>query len=109
MFTLLCLYIQSKLSGFVTPHVSRLGSQHWEQLPATPIGAEASLHIHESLRIGVLYLFDVIVSEWMCGHVEQQEVLFLRGENSFLHQVFCQTLSDISQLVVQLQGIPGLS
>lgn len=45
----------------------------------------------------------------MRGHVEEQEVLFLRGQDPFLHQVFRQALSDISQLVVQLQGIPGLS
>lgn len=45
----------------------------------------------------------------MRSHVKEQEVLFLRGEDTFLHQVFCQTFSHISQLVVQLQGIPGLS
>lgn len=45
----------------------------------------------------------------MCSHVEQQEVLFLCGEDTFLDQIFCKTLPDVSQLVVQLQGIPGLS
>ena len=45
----------------------------------------------------------------MRGHVEEQEVLFLGGEDAFLHQVLSQTLSNISQLVVQLQRIPGLS
>lgn len=45
----------------------------------------------------------------MCGHVKQQEVLFLRGQDAFLHQVLREALPDVSQLVVQLQGIPGLS
>lgn len=45
----------------------------------------------------------------MCSHVKQQEVLFLCGQDTFLHQVFCKALPDVSQLVVQLQGIPGLS
>lgn len=45
----------------------------------------------------------------MCGHVKKQEVLFLCGEDTLLDQVFCQTFSNVSQLVVQLQGIPGLS
>lgn len=45
----------------------------------------------------------------MCGHVKKQEVLFLCGEDAFLYQVFCQTFSNIPQLVVKLQGIPGLS
>lgn len=45
----------------------------------------------------------------MRGHVKKQEVLFLGGEHTFLNQVFGQTFSDIPELVVQLQGIPGLS
>lgn len=45
----------------------------------------------------------------MCSHVKKQEVLFLRGQDAFLDQILCETLSDIPQLVVQLQGIPGLS
>lgn len=55
------------------------------------------------------HLFNGAVGERMCSHVKQQEVLLLCSKDPFLHQVFCQTLSDISQLVVQLQGIPGLS
>lgn len=55
------------------------------------------------------YLFNGAVGERMCGHVKQQEVLFLCGEDTFLYQVFRQTLSNVSELVVQLQGIPGLS
>lgn len=45
----------------------------------------------------------------MCSHVKKQEVLFLCGEDTFLNQIFCKTLPNIPQLVVQLQGIPGLS
>lgn len=55
------------------------------------------------------YLLNGAVGEWMCGHVKKQKVLFLCGQDSLLHQVFSQTLSDVSELVVQLQGIPGLS
>jgi len=55
------------------------------------------------------YLFYGAVGERMCGHVKEQEVLLLCREHTFLDQVFCQTLSNISELVVQLQGIPGLS
>lgn len=45
----------------------------------------------------------------MCGHVKKQEVLFLCGQDAFLHQIFCKTLPNVPQLVVQLQGIPGFS
>lgn len=55
------------------------------------------------------YLLNGAVGERMCGHVKQQEVLFLCGQDTFLHQVLCEALPDVSQLVVQLQGIPGLS
>lgn len=55
------------------------------------------------------HLFYGAVGERMCGHVKKQEILLLCSQNTFLHQVFRQTFSHISQLVVQLQGIPGLS
>lgn len=55
------------------------------------------------------YLLNGTVGERMCSHIKQQEVLFLCGKNTFLYQIFCKTLPDVSQLVVQLQGIPGLS
>lgn len=45
----------------------------------------------------------------MCGHIKKQEVLLLCGEDTFLHQVFGQAFSDISQLIVQLERIPGLA
>lgn len=45
----------------------------------------------------------------MGGHVKEQEVLLLCGQDALLHQVLCQALSDVPQLVVQLEGIPGLS
>lgn len=61
------------------------------------------------MKASTSYLFNGTVGERMRGHVKKQEVLFLRGKDTFLYQVFGQTLSDISQLVVQLQGIPGLS
>lgn len=55
------------------------------------------------------YLLNGTVGERMCSHIKQQEVLFLCGKDTFLYQIFCKTLPDVSQLVVQLQGIPGLS
>lgn len=45
----------------------------------------------------------------MGSHVKKQEVLLLRSQDALLHQVLCQALSDVPKLVVQLQGIPGLS
>lgn len=54
-------------------------------------------------------LFNDAVGERMGSHVKKQEVLLLCSQDTLLHQVLCQALSDVPQLVVQLQGIPGLS
>lgn len=45
----------------------------------------------------------------MGSHVKKQEVLLFCSQDTLLHQVLSQALSDVPKLVVQLQGIPGLS
>lgn len=43
----------------------------------------------ESADTPTPYLFNGTVGERMRSHVKKQEVLFLRGEDTFLYQVFC--------------------
>ena len=45
----------------------------------------------------------------MRGHVEQQEVLLLGGEDALLSEVLSQTLPHILQLIAQLQRVPRLT
>lgn len=54
-------------------------------------------------------LLDVVVSQRMCGHIKQQKVLLLSGEDAFFNQVFCQPFTDVPQLIMKLQGVPRLS
>ena len=44
----------------------------------------------------------------MGGHVKEKEILFLCRTNTFLHQILCQSLTNVSQLVLQLCWDPGL-
>ena len=39
------------------------------------------------------------VGDWVGRHVEEQEVLLLRGEDALLHQVLGQPLTHVLQLV----------
>ena len=49
------------------------------------------------------------VGDRVGGHVEQQEVLLLGGEDALLHQVLGQPLAHVAQLVAQLQRVPRLT
>ena len=49
-----------------------------------------------------------VVRKRMCRHVEQQEVLFLCSQNSFLDQVLGQSLPHVLKLISQLQWVPSL-
>lgn len=40
-----------------------------------------------------------VVCDGVSGHVKEQEVLLLRGEDSLLHQVLGQTFPHVLQLV----------
>ena len=42
-------------------------------------------------------------------HVEEQEILLFCCAHTFLHQAFSEPLSDVSQLVSKLDGIPCLT
>ena len=42
-------------------------------------------------------------------HVKEQEILLFCCAHTFLHQAFSEPLSDVSQLVAKLDGIPCLT
>lgn len=70
--------------------------------------------VHPPLQDAVLKFFHESlflrrVGDRMSSHVEQEEILLLSGQDALLNEVFCDPFSDISQLILQLEGIPGLT
>ena len=55
------------------------------------------------------FVFLDIVSDGVGGHVKQEEILLLCGQDSLLHQVLGEALADVLELVAQLQWVPSLS
>lgn len=49
------------------------------------------------------------VGDRVGGHVEEEEVLLLGGQDALLHQVLGNPLADVTELVLQLEGIPGFT
>lgn len=49
------------------------------------------------------------VCERVGGHVEEQEVLLLGGEDTLLNEVLGKALAHVAELVAQFQGVPGLA
>ena len=54
-------------------------------------------------------VLDGSVRDRVRGHVEEQEVLLLGGEDALLGQVLGQPLPHVLQLVAQLQRVPRLA
>ena len=61
-----------------------------------------------------MYLFDEPllccgVGERVSGHVEKYEALFLCREDTFLHEVLGDSLTNVTDLVAQIERIPSLT
>ena len=54
-------------------------------------------------------VLDRSVGDWVRGHVEEQKVLLLGGEDALLREVLGQPLPHVLQLVTQLQRVPCLA
>ena len=39
---------------------------------------------------------------------EEEEVLFISGEDALLHQILRESFTHVAQLVAQFEGVPGL-
>ena len=39
---------------------------------------------------------------------EEEEVLFVSGEDALLHQILGESFTHVAQLVAQFEGVPGL-
>lgn len=55
-----------------------------------PFGEHGVLHALDQ------FILDVLIDEGMGRHVEEQEVLLLRGQNAFLDESLGQALTNVS-------------
>lgn len=49
------------------------------------------------------------VCDRVSGHVKEKEVLFLGCQDPLLHKVLGDPLANVTELVLQLKGVPGLT
>lgn len=70
--------------------------------------------VHPLVQHGLLHLLNkallnIIIGKGVCSHVEQKEVLFLCCQDALLYEILGQALSNVTQLIVKLQGVPCLA
>jgi hypothetical protein len=54
-------------------------------------------------------IFDMEVSDRMCGHVEEENVVLLCVEDNLVNEPYCKIFVDLLELVANFEHIPRLT